>query len=44
MHWVSLFIDRDRAVYFDIFGFECFSQEILNKIKDKSFTHNMFWI
>ena len=36
IHWVSLFIDRNTAVYFDSFGIE--------KIKDKSITHNIFRI
>ena len=41
-HWVSLFIDRNTAVYFDSFLLEYISQEVLNKIKDKSITHNIF--
>ena len=32
-HYVSLFIDRNLAVYFDSFGMEYIPQEILNKIK-----------
>ena len=43
-HWVSLFIDRNLAVYFDSFGIEYIPQEVLNKIKDKSITHNIFRI
>ena len=39
-HWVSLFLDRNRLVYYDLLGIECTSQEILNKIRDKSITHN----
>ena len=42
--WVSLFIDRNTAVYFDSFGIEYIPQEVLNKIKDKSITHNIFRI
>ena len=42
--WVSLFIDRNTAVYFDSFGIEYIPQEVLNKIRDKSFTHNIFRI
>ena len=34
-HWISLFIDRHTAVYFDSFGFEYIPQEVLNKITDK---------
>ena len=43
-HWVSLCIDRNTAVYFDSFGIEYIPQEVLNKIKDKSITHNIFRI
>ena len=38
-HWVSLFIDTNTAVYLDSFGIE-----VLNKIRDKSITHNIFKI
>ena len=41
---VSLFNGRKRAVYFDSFGIEFIPQEILNKIKDKSITYNIFRI
>ena len=30
-YWVSLFIDRNIAVYFDSYGIEYISQEVLNK-------------
>ena len=43
-HWVSLFIDRNLAVYFDSFGIEYIPQEVLNKIRDKSTTQNIFRI
>ena len=43
-HWVSSFIDRNLAVYFDSFGIEYIPLEVLNKIKDKSITHNIFRI
>ena len=43
-HWISLFIDRNTAVYFDSFGIENILQEALNKIRDKSITHNIFRI
>ena len=42
-HWVSLFIDRNIAVYFDFFGIDI-PQEVLNKIIEKSITHNIFRI
>ena len=41
-HWVSLFIDRNTAVYFDSFGNKYILQD--DKIKDKSITHNIFRI
>ena len=43
-HQVSLFIDKDTAVYFGSFGIEYIPQEALSKIKDKSITHNIFRI
>ena len=43
-HWVSLFIDRDTAVYLDCFGIEYIPQEVLSKIKDKSITYDIFRI
>ena len=44
MWHVSLFIDRNLAVYFDSFEIENISLEALNKIKDKSIIHNIFRI
>ena len=41
-HWVSLFINKNTAVYFDSFGIEFILQEVLSKIKDKSVAHNTF--
>ena len=35
-HWVSIFIERNKAMYFDSFGIEYILQEVLSKIKDKS--------
>ena len=43
-HWVSLFIERNLAIYFDSFGVEYIPQEVLSKIKDKSISHNIFRI
>ena len=43
-HRVSLFIDKNTAVYFDSFGIEYIPQEILNKIKDKYVTQNILRI
>ena len=44
IHCVPLFIDRHMVVYFDFFRIEYIPQEILNKVKDKSITHNIFRI
>ena len=41
-HWVSLFVNKNLSVYFDSFGIEYITQEVLNKIKNKSITHNIF--
>ena len=43
-HWVSLFVNKNTAVYFDSFVIEYTPQEVLNKIKHQSITHNMFRI
>ena len=43
-HWVSLFIYKNLAIYFDSFGIEYIPQEVINKIEDKSITHNIFRI
>ena len=32
-HWVSLLNDRNTAAYFDSFGIEYITQEVLNKSK-----------
>ena len=42
--WASLFIDRNKVVYFHSFRIEYIPQELLNKIKDKSITCNIFRI
>ena len=42
--WVLLSIDRHTAVRFNVFEIEYIPQEVLNKIKDKSITHNIFRI
>ena len=43
-HWVSLFIYRKTAVYFHSCGIEYIPQKILNKIRNKPITHNIFRI
>ena len=42
--WVSLLIDKYMVVYLDSFRIEYIPQEVLNKIKHKSITHNIFRI
>ena len=44
MYWVSLFIGRNTAVSFDFFEIEYILQEVLNQIRDKQITHNIFKI
>ena len=43
-YYVSLFIHKNVAIYFDSFGIGYIPQEVLNKIRDKSITHNIFII
>ena len=43
-HWVLSFNDGNRTVYFNSFEIEYIPQEVLNKIKDKAVTHNIFRI
>ena len=43
-NWISLFIDRNLAVYFDSFGIEYIPKEVLRKVRDKSINHNIFRI
>ena len=43
-HWVSSFVDRNAAVYFDSFGKEYIRNKVLNKMRDKYIIHNMFRI
>ena len=40
-NWVSLFMDRNTA---DSFGTEYIPQEVLNQIREKSISHNIFRI
>ena len=42
-YWVSLFIDRNLAVYFDSFEIEYMPLEVLNEIK-RPITQNIFRI
>ena len=43
-HWVSLIIDINTALYLDSFRIEYIFLEVLNKIRDKSITHNILKI
>ena len=38
----TLFIDKNAAVYFDSFGIEYLPLEVLDRIRNKSITHNVF--
>ena len=41
-HWVSLFIDRNTAIYFDSFEIEFIPQEVLNKIREINQLHTIY--
>ena len=43
-YWVSLFVNKNAALYFDSFEIEYIPQEVLNKIKDKSIARKIFRI
>ena len=43
-HWVSSFVNKKTAVYVDSYEIEYIPQEVLNKIKDETITHNIFKI
>ena len=43
-HWVSLFIDKHTGLKFDSLKNENIPKDVLNKIRDKSITHNIFRI
>ena len=38
----KLFIDKNAAVYFDSLGIEYLPLEVLDRIRNKSITHNVF--
>ena len=40
----SFFIDKNLYIYFDSFGTKYISLEVLNKIREKAITHNIFGI
>ena len=41
---MSLFIDKNTAVFFDSFGVKHIPEEVLSKMKDKVIAHNIFRI
>ena len=41
-HWVSLFIDRNTAIYFDSLEIEFIPQEVLNKIREINQLHTIY--
>ena len=40
-HWVSLFINKYIAKYFDCFAIEYIPQEVLSKIRNNSIMHKI---
>ena len=43
-HWVVIFVKKDGVIYFDIFGAEHISEEILKAIGNKNIKSNIFRI
>ena len=43
-HWVVIFVKKDEVIYFDIFGAEHISEEILKAIGNKNIKSNIFRI
>ena len=41
---MSLFFDKNTAVFFDSFGVKYIPEEVLSKMKDKVIAHNIFRI
>ena len=41
-HWISLIIHNDVAISFNYFGIEYIPQEVIQKIRDKPSTRNIF--
>ena len=41
---MSLFIDKNTAVFFDSFGVKYIPEQVLSKMKDKVIAHNIFRI
>ena len=39
---MSLFIDKNTAVFFDSFGVKYIPEQVLSKMKDKVIAHNIF--
>ena len=41
-HWIALFCNRSKIVYFDSFGVEHVHEEILKSIRNKNIIANIF--
>ena len=41
-HWISLYVDGNTPVHFDLFGIEYIPQQVSSNIKDKSIILNIF--
>ena len=43
-HWVAIFVKKDEVIYFDSFGVEYISKEIMERIKNKNIKTSIFRI
>ena len=44
IHWIALFCDRMKLVYFDSFSVEHVPEEIKKFIRDENIIANFFWV
>ena len=44
IHWIALFCDRMKLVYFDSFSVEHVPEEIKKFIRDENIMANFFWV
>ena len=41
-HWVAIFVKKNEVIYFDSFGAECISKEIMTRTKNKNIKTSIF--
>ena len=42
IHWIALFVNSNNIIYFDSFGVEHIPKEIIEFIRNKSITTNIY--